>query len=234
MTATDAVPDPNPATEAFADKVFASVLGAMECLGFYAGERLGWFAALAREGPATAVELAERTGTDGRYAREWLEMQATFGHLRRVGRRVRRPTSLLAPAWCGGGDDRSAQPVLSGRASPDAGCGRAPPGPTAGGVSPRRRRQLGRVGRPRAARPGGGQPALVRVAARRGAGRCARTARDLSRPGARIVDVGCGAGWSSIALAVAYPDATVIGVDPDEPSIGLAEANATAPEWRIE
>ncbi len=43
--------------------------------------------------------------------------------------------------------------------------------------------------------------------------------RVLRISGARIVDIGCGAGWSTIALARAYPSATVLGVDVDEPSI---------------
>jgi SAM-dependent methyltransferase len=50
----------------------------------------------------------------------------------------------------------------------------------------------------------------------------------LSRPGARIADVGCGAGWSSIAIARAYPGALVEGVDVDGPSVDLARANAAA------
>ena len=48
----------------------------------------------------------------------------------------------------------------------------------------------------------------------------------LSRPGARIADIGCGLGWSSVALATAYPNATVVGFDIDEPSIELARVNA--------
>ena len=43
---------------------------------------------------------------------------------------------------------------------------------------------------------------------------------------ARVLDVGCGGGWSSIALARAYPWATVLGVDTDQPSVDLAVANA--------
>jgi SAM-dependent methyltransferase len=50
----------------------------------------------------------------------------------------------------------------------------------------------------------------------------------LGRPGARIADVGCGGGWSTLALARAYPDATVEGIDIDAPSIELARANARA------
>ncbi|WP_246852763.1 cyclopropane-fatty-acyl-phospholipid synthase family protein [Naasia sp. SYSU D00948] len=48
----------------------------------------------------------------------------------------------------------------------------------------------------------------------------------LSRPGVRIADVGCGAGWSTIALARAYPHATLLGVDIDPPSIARARENA--------
>jgi SAM-dependent methyltransferase len=50
----------------------------------------------------------------------------------------------------------------------------------------------------------------------------------LSRPGARIADIGCGAGWSSVAIARAYPDALVEGRDVDEPSVRLARDNAAA------
>ena len=43
---------------------------------------------------------------------------------------------------------------------------------------------------------------------------------------ARVADIACGAGWSSIALAKAYPQARVDGFDLDAPSVALAQANA--------
>ena len=49
----------------------------------------------------------------------------------------------------------------------------------------------------------------------------------LSRAGTRIADIGCGAGWSTIALSRAYPQATVTGFDLDDPSIELARINAS-------
>jgi predicted O-methyltransferase YrrM len=49
----------------------------------------------------------------------------------------------------------------------------------------------------------------------------------LAAPAARIADIGCCAGWSTIALARAYPDATLAGFDVDAPSIDMAEANAS-------
>jgi 2-polyprenyl-3-methyl-5-hydroxy-6-metoxy-1,4-benzoquinol methylase len=51
-------------------------------------------------------------------------------------------------------------------------------------------------------------------------------ARLLVDPPARIADVGCGLGWSSIGMALAYPNVQVDGFDLDEPSIEDAWANA--------
>jgi 2-polyprenyl-3-methyl-5-hydroxy-6-metoxy-1,4-benzoquinol methylase len=44
----------------------------------------------------------------------------------------------------------------------------------------------------------------------------------------RIADVACGAGWSSIALAKAYPSARIEGFDVDDASIADARRNAAA------
>ncbi|MGH3703325.1 MAG: SAM-dependent methyltransferase, partial [Agromyces sp.] len=64
-----------------ADRVFNAGLGMMETLSIHLGDRLGWYRALAERGPLTASALAEATGTDERYAREWLEQQAVSGLL---------------------------------------------------------------------------------------------------------------------------------------------------------
>jgi hypothetical protein len=46
------------------------------------GERLGLYKALAAsDGPLTPSELAERTGTNERYVREWLNAQAAGGYV---------------------------------------------------------------------------------------------------------------------------------------------------------
>jgi ubiquinone/menaquinone biosynthesis C-methylase UbiE len=50
----------------------------------------------------------------------------------------------------------------------------------------------------------------------------------LAAPGARVADVGCGGGWSTIALALSYPEARVVGFDVDAPSIAMAERAAAA------
>ena len=65
----------------FAEELFEKTIGAMEVASVYLGDRLGLYRALAEGGPATTAELAERTGTHERYAREWLEQQAVTGIL---------------------------------------------------------------------------------------------------------------------------------------------------------
>jgi 2-polyprenyl-3-methyl-5-hydroxy-6-metoxy-1,4-benzoquinol methylase len=49
-------------------------------------------------------------------------------------------------------------------------------------------------------------------------------------PPARVADLGCGGGWSSIALARAYPTALVDGIDLDEASVAEARNNAVQEE----
>jgi hypothetical protein len=50
-------------------------------LSIYLGDRLGWYRALAEGGPATAEDLTARAGGATRYAKEWLEQQASYGIL---------------------------------------------------------------------------------------------------------------------------------------------------------
>jgi 2-polyprenyl-3-methyl-5-hydroxy-6-metoxy-1,4-benzoquinol methylase len=50
-------------------------------------------------------------------------------------------------------------------------------------------------------------------------------ARLKAMPPARIADIGCGAGWSSIGIARAYPDVRIDGFDLDLASVELARQN---------
>jgi SAM-dependent methyltransferase len=53
-------------------------------------------------------------------------------------------------------------------------------------------------------------------------------ARLMADPPARVADLGCGAGWSSIGIAQSYPRVFVDGFDLDEASVDLARGNAKA------
>jgi SAM-dependent methyltransferase len=209
-----------------AEKLFGSLLGTVEIMAVFLGDRLGWYRSLADDGPASAVELARRTGTQPRYAREWLEQQAVAG--------------LLAVDSEGASDERrfaipaSTAEVMTDRTSLAhlAPFGRMfgavwPVLPqllevyrNGGGVSWDELGDDARESQADANRPWYEQklgPALAGVPAMQVA---------LTAPGCRVLDVGCGGGWSSIALARAYPSATVLGIDIDRPSIDLAVANA--------
>jgi ubiquinone/menaquinone biosynthesis C-methylase UbiE len=48
----------------------------------------------------------------------------------------------------------------------------------------------------------------------------------LRKPGARVADVACGTGWSSIAVALAYPHVSVDGSDLDADAIEQARRHA--------
>ena len=67
--------------DALVERLFQATLGAMDVLAVYLGDRLGLYRALADRGRLTARELAEATGTNERYVREWLEQQAAGGIL---------------------------------------------------------------------------------------------------------------------------------------------------------
>src|SRR5688500_10880355 len=61
--------------EAFLQRMNDAVLGAFDIASTYLGVKLGFYRSLAEDGPATAAELAKRTGTNERLTREWLEQQ---------------------------------------------------------------------------------------------------------------------------------------------------------------
>jgi SAM-dependent methyltransferase len=228
-----------PAVDAFAERLFASTLGAFEMIAVYMGVRLGWYRALADAGPLTSTALAERTGTGERYAREWLEQQAASGILA-VEDPAAGPTLVADPADAAR-ERRYALTAAHAEVLTD-GSSLAYSAPlarfvgavgtqlphlldayrTGGGVSwdqlgDDAREAQADVNRPwfehRLGPTLAGLPEIHEV---------------LSRPGARVVDVGCGFGWSTLALARAYPDAVVRGVDVDRPSVEAARAAAAA------
>ena len=54
----------------------------------------------------------------------------------------------------------------------------------------------------------------------------------LAAQGARVLDAGCGIGWSSISLARAFPSLRVDGIDSDE--VSIAEATRLAAEAGVD
>lgn len=182
----------------------------------------------ARRGPRHRSRAGPRTGSDPRYAREWLEQQTVTGLLTldSDGLPDERVFSI-PPATAEVTTDASSlaymAPFARMLAAP---CAALPDLLRAyregGGVS---WEQLGADARESQA--DGNRPWYDARLGPALAGTPEVHDR-LSVPGARILDVGAGGGWSSIALARAYPDAVVTGIDIDAPPVELARANAAA------
>jgi SAM-dependent methyltransferase len=69
------------AVEAFVGRVLADTTAAMVTTLSALGDRLGIYQDLATNGPGTSAELAERTGLNERYLREWCSGLAAHGYL---------------------------------------------------------------------------------------------------------------------------------------------------------
>jgi SAM-dependent methyltransferase len=210
--------------DALVERLFGATLGALELFSVYLGVELGLYRTLEREGALTPDELAERAGIDPRYAREWLEQQAVAGLLDVVDAPSRR---------CALADDHAR--VLCHEDDPAHLAPFAHMLAGIGGVLPRVAE---------AYRTGGGVPyEAYGVEFRHGQGHINRpaftnelptewleampdVAARLREPGARVADVGCGQGWSSIAVARAFPYAQVDGVDADPDSIADSRRHA--------
>ena len=236
MTTTSPTTTPVPATkmasdreiEAFADKVFGDLLGALSTYATTIGAALGWYEALADAESMTSGELAGATGTDERYAREWLEHQTVSGYLD-VADPTAAPTSrryVLSPAAADVLANRDSLAYMTPFSSLLSALGRNLDGlieayRTGAGLGWHQHGDGARCGQADANRP-----LFLQLLATEYLASIEDLHATLTR-GARVADVGCGMGWSSIGIATAYPGVTVDGYDIDGPSIDRAVANAT-------
>jgi SAM-dependent methyltransferase len=219
---------PEQAREALVDRLFEAALGAFDLMGVYLGDRLGLYTAMAGAGPMTAAELAARAGVSERYAREWAEQQAMAAILAVDDesasddtRRYELPAGHVEALT-----DEASLAFIAPVAQMVLACGRPLPELTA------------------VYRSGGGLPFadygedLIDSQARFTAPMFDRLLADewlgaipdvrerlRSDPPARVADIACGEGRSSLAIARGYPNVVVDGIDLDEASIRKAEAN---------
>ncbi|MBX3071614.1 MAG: methyltransferase domain-containing protein [Thermomicrobiales bacterium] len=217
--------------DALLERIFSSVLATFDIYAISLGDRLGYYRALQQHGPQNAAGLAVLTGTNQRYTREWLEQQATTGILDVAASAEsddERVYALSPEFW----------PVLTEAGNPSYGVpmARLATGAAApfdllveafrsGAGVPYEDYGIdllegqGEMNRPQFQHfLGSWVTAMPDVE---------RVLNDASRP-ARIADIGMGTGWSSIALAKAFPHAIVDGYDLDEASVVAANRNAAA------
>ena len=228
MTDATATMSSDERRDALVERLFSAASESFGLLCLYVGDRLGLYRALADHGPLSSRELAEAASIHERYAREWLEQQAATGVLE-VAEEADDPAArrFLLPA----GHDEA---LLDGESLNYA----APFGRVlvAAALPIHRLLEVFRTGEGLPYEAYGadlyeGQAAFTKPLFLNLLGQewlpaiPDVDARLRDDPPARVADLACGGGMSSIAIARAYPGATVDGIDLDGPSIELARRN---------
>jgi SAM-dependent methyltransferase len=186
------------------------------------GDKLGLYKAMADGTPVTPGELAERTSTDERYVREWLSSQAASGYVSYDSADERfalSPEQALAlaqdnsPAFIPGAFQLAAALIKDEPRIAEA-------FRTGDGVGWHEHDHDLFCGTERFFRPGyianlvpNWIPALDGI-------------HEKLQAGARIADVGCGHGASTLILAQAYPRSELVGFDYHAESIERARIAA--------
>jgi SAM-dependent methyltransferase len=208
--------------DAFVGRFVGDLAAVAHAATVVVGDKLGLYEALADHGPATPAELAAATGCDERYLREWLSAQAAseYAHFDPSSGRFHLDevqTACLAdathPGFLAGGmtvvssmhkDEESVRSAFT----------------TGQGLGWHEHHHDLFVGTERFFRPGYVAnlvtewiPALDGVVAKLDAG-------------GSVADVGCGHGVSTLLLAEAYPNSTVVGFDYHPASIDVARKRA--------
>ncbi len=186
------------------------------------GDRLGLYKAMVEAGPIDSAGLAQRTGTSERYVREWLAGQAAAGFVmhdpstQRYWLSSEQATVFAdesSPAFMPGGFqlvaavfrdwDKVAEAFRTGK-----------------GVGWHQHDPLLFSGTERFFRPGYAAHLVKEwIPAVDGVG-------EMLRRGARVADVGCGHGTSTLVMAQAFPNSSFVGFDYHPASIERARALA--------
>ncbi len=188
------------------------------------GDKLGLYKAMAGAGPMTSVELAAKTGTAERYVREWLSAQAAGGFVEydAASNRFTLPNEQAmalafddSPAFLPGAYQVIQSALIDEPKLEEA-------FKTGAGVGWNEHHPCLFLGTERFFRPAYNAnlvsswiPALEGMEAR-------------LKSGARVADVGCGHGTSTILLAKSYPESRFFGYDFHAESIEHARKAAAA------
>jgi 2-polyprenyl-3-methyl-5-hydroxy-6-metoxy-1,4-benzoquinol methylase len=186
------------------------------------GDKLGLYKGLAAGGPQTAAELAKRTGTAERYVREWLSCQAAGGYV------TYDPASAkfhLSEEQAFAMADENSPVFLPGAFQVALAAAKSEEElterfKTGKGMGWHEHNPELFVGTERFFRPGYAAnlistwiPALEGV-------------KEKLERGAKVADVGCGLGASTILMAKSFPKSSFIGYDYHDKSIEAAKKRA--------
>lgn len=212
--------DPN-RMENVVEQIQGHLAGAATVLMIHLGDQLGLYDELA-SGPQTPGELAQRTGYEERYLAEWMGQQAVAGILSfdpengrfALGQEHAVVLTAEETPFSFGGAFQSVAGMYSD-ADEIARCVASGSGIGWGDHDPHVHRGTAR---------------FFGAAYRQNLVDEWVPAAGLSElldRGARVADVGCGEGVTTVLLASAFPNSSFIGIDPHEPSIDAATKRAT-------
>ncbi len=224
-TTTNTVPSVDPSKlDAFVGRFVGDLGAVLHAATVLVGDRLGLYAAMADSEPLLPVELADRSGVPERYAAEWLAAQAASGYVEyepSTGCFRLPPEQAFAlsdernPFFAPGGLQVAASTIKdvdliveAFRSGDGVGWGEHHHDLFHGTERFFRPNYVGHL-------VDEWIPALDGV-------------EQKLRDGARVADVGCGHGASTILMAQAYPNSTFVGFDPHEPSVRAARTAAQA------
>ena len=206
----------------FMGKLVNDMGGAAMLASVIVGEELGLYRAMADSKPITSEELATKTKCNPRLVREWLSAQAASGYVEHTDGRFRLPPEQAmalahedSPVYVAGGAS-----VLSSMFLDKDKLVKAMRGDGAlawGDHHPCMFSGTEKFFRPgyRANLTSSWLPALDGVVTK------------LER-GAKVADIGCGHGASTVVMAQAYPKSRFFGFDYHQPSVETARQRAVA------
>src|SRR5918999_1746335 len=203
------------------ERILNDTLSAMSCLNLYLGHRLNLFQSIAESGPISSIELSNKTKYSERYLREWLECMTVLGYIEhdpatnkfsipqehaavlceRDNSAYTIPFVYCIPSFASV-VDKLLEAFRTGKGVPYSSYG----------------------------------PDLIFA---QGEGNRPMFVNDISRwissmpdiesklksQGGHVLEVGCGDGWASIALARSFPLVKIDGIDADSSSIENASRN---------
>lgn len=205
-------------------KMLGDLGGAFSVPTVRIGLRLGLFHSLHADGPATAAELAGRLGLAERYVREWALAQAANGYimLDPEGQKFSlSPEQAMvfaiqdSPLFLEGAFELAAA-MIEGESKVEEGF-RTGQGVAWGESAGCLFCAVGAFFRP------GYVNGIVQAWLPAIDGAVPRL-----KAGAKVADIGCGVGFSTLIMAEAFPNSQFIGYDFHEPSIQQANAHAAA------
>ncbi len=211
-------PDPQK-LEAFMGKLVGDLGASVSAALVLLGDRLGIYRAMGDGAAVTPEELAERTGLSPRYLREWLSAQAAAGY---VDYNEKSKTFKLNPEQAAAFADEGGPAFFAGAFEVAQAMWLDEPKIAAAfksgeGVGWHEHSTCLFKGTERFFRPGYNAhlvsewiPALKGV-------------QDKLVAGAKVADVGCGHGASTVLMALAYPRSHFYGYDYHGPSIARAK-----------